>query len=203
MKCDDVQNKFSEYWDMPEYAPDREAVEQHLQHCELCSEQFRLWEESEKLIRDLSVPEEVIGPVDHLNRGVMERIYAEQAWLRPISHKSYHFSRSFRRNTAIVVACLMAMFMSGLLYFAFQNHAADTASSQKVQQLTGLIETASASSDSIVVTAKFNAEVPVASISDPFVLQVMPAYPQYWVALSLLGIIITLLILNWLSRTRS
>lgn len=203
MKCDDVQDKFCEYWDMPEASEERISVDEHLRGCPICSEQFRLWEESEKLIRDFSVQEEVIGPVDHLNRGVMERIYAEQSWLRPVAHKSYQFSRSFRRNTAILTACLMALFTSALLFVAFQNHSAQTAQPEQMQQLTGLIETASASSDSLLVTAKFNAEVPVASISDPFVLQVIPAYPQYWVALSLLGIIMTLLILNWLSRTRN
>lgn len=204
MKCDDVQDKFCEYWDLPEQSPERRAVDDHLLACESCAEQFRLWEESERLIRDFSVQEEVIGPVDHLNRGVMERIYAEQSWLRPIAHKSYHFSHSFRRNTAILTACLMAIFMSALLFFAFQNHTAETASStEKVHQLTGLIETANASSDSTLITAKFSTEIPVASISDPFVLQVVPTYPQYWIALSLLGIIMTLLILNWLSRTRS
>ncbi|MNW18862.1 hypothetical protein D3C71_2185930 [compost metagenome] len=53
------------------------------------------------------------------------------------------------------------------------------------------------------MAAGFYAEVPVASISDPFVLKVVPAFPQYYVALSLLGLVMALLTLNWLSRTRN
>ncbi|QAY66149.1 anti-sigma factor family protein [Paenibacillus protaetiae] len=204
MKCEDAQDNFCEYWDMAEDSDIRREVDDHLLNCGSCAEQFRLWEESGQLIQSLSFEEEIIGPVDHINKGVMERIYSEQAWLRPVAHKSYQFTRSFRRNIAIVTACFMAMFSSALLYFLFHGSPSSSgASSEKVKQLTGLIETANASSDSMPITAHFISEVPMASVSDPFVLKVVPAYPQYWVALSILGIIMTLLVLNWISRTRN
>lgn len=200
MKCDDVQDKFGVYWSLSEDDAEREALEAHLLDCEHCSEQFRLWEESEEMLRYISEEDEtVFGSIEHVNRNVMERIYAEQSWLIPVAHKSYNFSKSFRRNLAIAVAGCMAMFACALIFFIIGNEQGT--SPEQMAQLTGLMDTANASGSGLVISAEF--EVPVASVSDPFVLKVVPTFPQYWVALSLLGIIITLLILNWLSRTRS
>ncbi|WP_156889584.1 anti-sigma factor family protein [Paenibacillus harenae] len=201
MNCNDAQDKFGEYWDLSEHDEIRMAVDRHLMECKDCAEQFQIWEESEELIRFLSEEEDAIGPTEHVNRSVMERIYAEQSWLMPVPHKSYQFSKSFRRNFALIVAACMAMFTCAFFMFVFDSQG--SASQAQVSELSGLMDTANVSGDGLVVKAGVFSEVPVASISDPFVLKVIPAFPQYYVALSLLGIVMTLLILNWLSRTRS
>lgn len=201
MNCDDIQDRFVEYWDLDELDKDRQAIDRHLLECECCSEQFRMWEESGDLIRFLSETDEIIGPTEHVNRTVMERIYAEQSWLMPVPQKNYHFSKSFRRNFALIVAACMAMFACAFFVFMFDNQEAP--SHAQIAELSGLMDTANASGVGLVVKAGFYTEIPVASISDPFVLKLVPTFPQYYVALSLLGIIVTLLILNWISRTRS
>lgn len=200
MKCDDVQDKFEIFGALSEEDAEREAIEAHMLDCEHCSEQYRLWEESEELIRKLSEEDEVVSAqMEHVNRNVMDRIYAEQSWLMPVAQKSYHFSPAFRRNLAIVLSACLAVFVCSFIFFINGNEKGT--SEEKMAQLTGLMDTANASGSDFVVSAEF--EVPVASVSDPFVLQVVPSFPQYWVALSLLGIVMTLLILNWLSRTRN
>ncbi|MFB9329595.1 anti-sigma factor family protein [Paenibacillus aurantiacus] len=201
MKCLEVRETFGVYWDLAETDSERMAVDDHLVHCDDCREEFRLWEESEQLIRSLSELDEAIGPieVDHVNRGVMERIYAEDSWFMPVPSRTYQFSRSFRRNAAAAIACCMAMFICGLFYMLIGNQ---DASSVEMAKLTGLIETANAAENTGLITADFYADLPVASISDPLVLNVVPTFPQYWIALSILGMIMALLILNWLSRTR-
>jgi hypothetical protein len=200
MNCNDAQDKFCEYWDLSEHDGDRIAIDAHLHECKACAEEFRLWEESDDMIRFLTEEDDSFGPTEHVNRSVMDRIYAEQSWLMPVPHKSYQFSKSFRRNIALIIAACLAMFASAFFVFIFDNQGG--VSQAEIAELSGLMDTANASGDGLI-TAGFYAEVPVASISDPFVLKVMPAFPQYYVALSLLGIIMTLLILNWLSRTRS
>ncbi|QHT60550.1 zf-HC2 domain-containing protein [Paenibacillus lycopersici] len=199
MNCQDVQQSFGAYWDLTEEDGERKRVDEHLRTCDACREEFRIWEESEQLIRIFSEDADEIGPLDHVNHGVMDRIYAEQSWLMPIPNRSYQFSKTFRRNVTAIIACCLAMFVVGLFYVVTGNH---DPSSAEVAKLTGLIETANASSDDSVISASFYADVPVASISDPIVLNIVPTVPQYYVALSLLGIIMTLLILNWFSRTR-
>jgi len=199
MKCLDVQQSFGVYWDLPEDDSERQAVDEHLLTCEECREEFRIWEESEQLIRQFSEYDDETGPVDHVNRGVMDRIYAEQSWFMPVQSRSYQFTKTFRRNTAAIIACCMAMFICGLFFLLMGN---DDSSSIEVAKLTGLLETANAASDASLIGNDFYADVPVASISEPIVLNVVPTIPQYWIALSLLGMVMTLLILNWLSRTR-
>ncbi|QHW30172.1 zf-HC2 domain-containing protein [Paenibacillus rhizovicinus] len=199
MNCQDAQQSFGVYWDLTEDDSERKQVDDHLRTCEACREEFRIWEESEQLIRFFSEDTEAIGPMDHVNHGVMDRIYAEQSWFMPVPSRSYQFSKAFRRNVTAIIACCLAMFVVGLFYVVTGNHGSSTA---EVAKLTGLIETANAASDDSVISASFYADVPVASISDPIVLNMVPTIPQYYVALSLLGIIMTLLILNWFSRTR-
>jgi len=201
MKCEDAQLKFSLYWDLPEDDAERVDLEAHLLECQACSEHFQFWEESESMVDMFPETDEVVGPADHVNRSVMDRIYAEQSWLMPVAQKSYHFSKAFRRNVAIIIAACMAMFATAFFVFVFDS--GETPAQAQVAQLSGLLETVNASGGGLVINAGFYAEVPVASISDPFVLQLVPTFPQYYVALSLLGIIMTLLILNWLSRTRN
>lgn len=201
MKCDDVQLMFGAYWDMNKDGEDRFELEAHLLECEQCATEFNFWQQSEKLIHEYSKHTSFIGPADHVNRSVMERIYMEQAWYMPVPGKSYHFTKSFRRNAALLIAACMAMFACSFFIFIFDYK--DVPSQVDMHQLTGLMEAANASSDNEFLTAGFYAEVPVASISDPFVLKVVPAFPQYYVALSLLGLVMALLMLNWLSRTRN
>ncbi|WP_219836550.1 anti-sigma factor [Paenibacillus sp. R14(2021)] len=200
MNCQNVQQTFGAYWDLAEDDSERQAVDEHLQTCERCREEFQIWEESEQLIRFFSEDSVELGPVDHVNHGVMDRIYSEQSWFMPIASRRYHFTKSFRRNVTIIMAFCLAMFVVGLFYLLTSTN---DSSSVEVAKLTGLIETANAASDNSVISADFYADVPVASISDPIVLNIVPAVPQYYVALSVLGIIMTLLILNWFSRTRN
>ncbi len=201
MKCEEAQNKLSSFFDWPEDCQEKIEVEAHLLECEECAEQFSFWEDSEELIREYSNEEEAFELANDVNRNVMDRIYKEQYWLLPVSNKSYHFSKSFRRNMAIMIAACMAMFTCALFVFLFDYR--DNHSQEQLQQLTGLIDTANVSGESAVLATGLYAEVPVASISDPFVLQVVPSFPQYYVALSLLGLVMALLLLNWFSRTRN
>jgi len=200
MRCLQVQESLGNYWDLPDADKERIMVDEHLLSCEACREEFRIWQESEQLIRDFSENDEEMASFDRVNQDVMERIYSEQSWLMPIPTRSYQFTRTFRRNMTAVIACCMAIFVSGLFYLLIGYNGS---SSAEVAKLTGLLDTADASNDSSLISVSFYADVPVASISDPIILNVVPTVPQYWVAFSLLGMIMTLLILNWFSRTRN
>jgi len=201
MNCQEAQELFGEYWDLPEGDPGRAALESHLLGCETCAEEFRFWEESEDLIRGFTDRSVEFGSVDHVSRNVMDRIYAEQSWFMPVGNRTYHFSAAFRMKAAAVIAGCMAIFLCGFFYLVFGQPSEEP--NANVFRMTGMLDTANAASDATVVGADFYESVPVASISDPIVLQVVPTVPQYWIALSLFGMISALLILNWLSRTRS
>lgn len=200
MKCEQAEELFGVYWDLPEHAPDRVLVDIHIQSCAACAEQFRMWEESSDLIRDIPEDdklEEEISAYQGMSDKVMSRIYSEQSWFVPTSRRTYSFTSSFRKKIAVVLAGLLAVFFGGFLYSTI-NRAIGPDS-----KITGVMETASAFAASHDLNSRVTIEVPTASLSEPYLLHVTPAMPEYWVALSMLGMIMTLLILNWFSRVRS
>jgi hypothetical protein len=200
MKCEQISDGIAEYRDLPDDSPERLAIDLHVAECAECAEEFRLWEESAELIRGLSGafhPEERVWIPDGMSQQVMNRIYSEQAWYMPAVRRTYAFSFGFRRKVAFLLAALFAVFGCAFLYTAWNRisgSAGDT---------TGVMETANALAVGSNFGHSVTVDVPVASLSEPIVLHVTPVMPEYWVALSMLGMIMTLLILNWFSRVRS
>ncbi|MBN2984294.1 zf-HC2 domain-containing protein [Cohnella algarum] len=200
--CDLIRLKFSDYCEGSASESERRQVEEHLSSCACCFEEYRLWEESASLIRSLPMDEEFENyleksvNLEEMNRNVMNRIYAEQNWFMPAVQRSYAFGRAFRIRVAGLLASLLAVFACGFLYvLADRMMSSDTGR-------TGVMETASAFSVASS-GSRLSVDVPVASLSDPIVLHASPAYPEYWIALSLLGVVMTLLVLNWFTRVRT
>ncbi|WP_276351589.1 anti-sigma factor family protein [Cohnella caldifontis] len=194
MNCEQVTEWLGIYRDLPEDSPERLAVDLHVAGCADCAEQFRLWEESAELIRGLPLDDDELERTwvsDSLNRQVMDRIYSEQAWYMPAARRTYAFSSGFRKKVAAVLAALLAVFCGSFLYTAWKHMTAGN-DTPEVLDATGSLSSGFQTVD-----------VPVASLSDVYALHVSPVMPEYWVALSLLGMIMMLLILNWFSRVRS
>jgi len=199
MKCEEASDWFGIYHDLPESSPERLAVDLHIAGCPDCAEEFRLWEESAELIRELPLLEEMeeYGAAgDSLNRQVMDRIYTEQAWYMPAVRKTYAFTHGFRLKVAWLLAVLLTVFGSAFLYTTWNRLSHGDKTAVGVLQSPDTIALIDSAGTQTVV-------VPVASLGDPVVLHVSPVMPEYWVALSLLGVIAMLLILNWFSRVRS
>lgn len=198
MNCDQATEWFGIFRDLPEDSPERLAVDLHVAGCPDCAEQLRLWEESAELIRCLPLEEDTDAEertwiADSLNRQVMDRIYAEQSWYMPAVHRTYAFTSGFRKKVAFLLSVLLAVFGCGFMYTAWNR-------------MSGGDGGAEPDAEAVFASDEFGVQtvnVPVASLSDPVVLHVSPAMPEYWVALSLLGMIMMLLILNWFSRVRS
>jgi anti-sigma factor RsiW len=200
MKCEQISEWIGEYRDMPGDSPERLAVDLHVAECADCAEEFRLWEESAELIRGLSESdnsEDYVRVPDGVSRQVMTRIYSEQSWYMPAVRRTYAFTFGFRRKVAFTLAALFAVFGCAFLYTAWNRISGGEGNT------SGVMETANALATGGDFGHPVTVDVPVASLSDPIVLHVTPLMPEYWVALSMLGMIMTLLILNWFSRVRS
>jgi hypothetical protein len=169
----------------------------HVQECSECAEEFQMWEESAQLIQELPINDadeenEQIASA-WLNQNVMNRIYAEQKWYMPTVRRTYSFSFGFRRKVAGVLAAMFMLFVCGFLYTVFSPE--------------GGVSGKRSGADAFAVSHQYgdsiHLDVPVASLSDSMMLNVSPSMPEYWVALSIVGMVMTLLILNWFSRVRS
>ncbi|WP_152393941.1 anti-sigma factor family protein [Paenibacillus guangzhouensis] len=195
MKCEEVQELLGEYWDLPEDDAVRLHVDRHLEHCVDCTQQFRIWEESQTLIQEFTAPVDAMYGADmDLSRNVMARIYTESAWLMPVTSRSYSFSMKIRRNATACIAGFMAIFLCSFLYLMIAGGPSDTDQLNQINALVG--------GDANISIDLNLSQIAVAYAGDPPILEVVPTYPHYWIALSLLGITFSLLLLNWLARVR-
>lgn len=203
MKCAEIQNVLLEYGDLSPQDPVRKQVDQHVAHCESCAEELELWQESAMLIQsasDLSIPE----PSNvSMSGSVMNRIYQDETWRVPIHHRMYHISFTLRRKLTLVMSFFLTLMMISM-YITLANQTSDETHTLKaVMPIATAGSTDSYSSMNTGTTVLEG--MPVASISDPILFTVdnVKSDPNYWLALSMLGIVSTLLIMNWLSRIRA
>lgn len=206
MKCEEIQERLGIYFDLPEEDEERIAMDEHLKQCEACREEFRIWEESSDLIR---LAHEEAGTLVYTSQlvsdQVMKRIYQQEGWRMPISSRIYSISFSLRRKLTIMAAFFVALFVVSFLHTAFNTEStaeADRASGYGINQAA---KAAVGPADSLNVHSM--TQTTIASVSptiiDPVKIGPLRTMPNYMLSLSILGLISTLLIMNWLSRTRA
>jgi len=205
MNCTDAQECFGIYFDLPEDDPRRKQVDEHLAVCPSCREEFELWKESLELIRlakDETEPFMVTArPV---STQVMDRIYRTESWRMPVSERIYAIPYNLRRNMMAFIAFCLALFMVSFLY----NVMDEDSGSRNETASFGFKQAAKASmnaADSLNVhtMARPTLASAGATIIDPVKIGPIKTVPDYLLSLSILGLISTLLIMNWLSRTRA
>lgn len=98
-------------------------------------------------------------------------------------------------------ALFMALFIVAFINSLISGHEIST----DFNEMTGIIDTAHADEFNIDGNPTMSDGMPVASISAPAILRMGPiqTYSDYLLVLSILGFVITLLIMNWLSRLRT
>lgn len=201
MNCNEAQELFALVWDLPEAHPQRIAFDAHLAGCEDCSQQFEVWEEAQILLHSIPVPV-TEQQAERVNRNVMERIYAESPWLLPEEAKVNRFSAVIRKHMSLWIAAFLAIFLCSFLYMAmFKPDVTEAEQTSAVS--TGILETGVAGSEPTSSGLyKYNMTgADRGSIIEPFVVSMGPAYPQYWMALSLLAIGMALFSLGRMHRS--
>ncbi|RAI91251.1 hypothetical protein DET54_112116 [Paenibacillus pabuli] len=201
MNCNEAQELFALVWDLPEAHPQRIAFDAHLAGCEDCSQQFEVWEEAQILLHSIPVPV-TEQQAERVNRNVMERIYAESPWLLPEEAKVNRFSAVIRKHMSLWIAAFLAIFLCSFLYMAMFKPDVTEAEQTSVVS-TGILETGVAGSEPTSSGLyKYNMTgADRGSIIEPFVVSMGPAYPQYWMALSLLAIGMALFSLGRMHRS--
>lgn len=210
MNCEKVRQWLGEYWDMPENDLRRKSADDHIATCSRCAAEFEIWRESHELIHEAqsaASPYAMPKPsTASIADRVMSRIYADESWRRPVAEKMYSLSYKVRRNLTLVLSFCMAMFTMSLVHLLFRGSSASEPQA-RVEDFSGLLPVANAVVDSGRSSSVIDSleGVPVASISDPLILRVgyVPSSPDYFLVLSILGILITVLIMNWFSRIKA
>lgn len=200
MNCKEAQELFGVAPELSESDPKRKMLESHLLGCECCAAEYKIWNYSMDAV--LAMPAEVTEfQAEQVNRRVMDRIYAESPWLAPDIRDKAH-SRRLRRRSTIWAACFMAVFLISSVLFALGGFFKEE--QQQAQQSTGILPAVVLAADE-EMSSDFSFTVPDGSrgIVDPFVVQLGPAYPQYWMLLSSAGMVLAFVSWKGLRRYRS
>jgi hypothetical protein len=192
MKCQEIQDLFGEYWDLTDDDIRKLKVDGHVKHCRTCAAEYNFWRESRELIQTASIKSEYSAPKkERMSDRVMSRIYTDESWRVPVQNRVYSISYKMRRNLTAVLAFFFTLFIFSFIYTLIP------------EPNTGIMPVASASGDASAVLQ--TQSVPVASITDPIVLRMVPVQtnPDYLLVVSILGIVCALMTLNWLSKIRA
>lgn len=184
--------------DLPEHHPQRKMLEWHILGCESCAAEYQIWTESLDAVQALPI-EVSEEEAEAVNRRVMDRIYAESPWLAPdIRDKDY--SRRIRRRVTLWSACFLAVFLVSTLLF-FIGGTMEKKEANK--PATGIVPAAVVTTDT-EIPEDFTFELPSVSrgVVEPFVVQLGPAYPQYWMLLSMAGMVLALVSWKGIRRSR-
>lgn len=205
MKCENIQELFGVYFDLPEGDERRSQVDQHILTCLSCREEFEMWEESADLIRlSQEEPEPFLYTAPPVSDQVMKRIYETEGWRTPVSNRIYYIPYKLRRNISAVIAFCLALFMISFVHTLLNNDSTSAESSTNY----GINQAAKAvvnPADSLNVHSMPRTTMASAgpTIIDPVKIGPIRSVPDYLLSLSILGLISALLIMNWLSRTRA
>ena len=209
MKCEDIQELLGVYWDLPESDIKRLQVDEHIKSCSSCAMEFEIWQESTELIKSSADAEELSEISMPISRSVMNRIYEDESWRVPVADRMYAISFKLRRNITAVVAFCLALFIFSFVYSITHQAAPETVASTGGSAVFGRIGdpvvVAGSKSESMNVHTMPSAVASLKGFSEPFMYQVGPihTFKDYLIFISLVGLTCTLLIMNWLSRTRS
>lgn len=209
MKCDDIQELFGVYWDLPEHDLKRQRVDEHIKHCDSCQAEFEIWLESTELIKSAASADEYSDQSTPISRSVMNRIYEDEGWRVPVADRLYAISFKLRRNITAAIAFCLALFIFSFIYSITHQPTAGEVAANTNSSVFGRIGDpvviASSKTESMNVHTMPSAVASLKGFNEPFMYQVGPihTYQDYMLFLSLLGLTSTLLVLNWLSRTRS
>lgn len=209
MKCEEIQELLAAYWDLPEHDIKKRRVDEHIKHCEGCTAEFQMWQESTELIKSAAEENEPYESPTPISRSVMKRIYEDESWRIPVTDRMYVFSFKLRRNMTAVIAFCLALFIFSFIYSINYQQRGETVAtstdSSVIGRMSDPIVVAGSKTESMNVRTMPSAVASLKGFSEPFMYQVGPihTYKDYLLFLSLLGLTSTLLIMNWLSRTRS
>ncbi|MCY9664690.1 zf-HC2 domain-containing protein [Paenibacillus alginolyticus] len=209
MKCSEIQELFGVYWDLPNDDLRRAAVDEHILTCAECAEEFQIWEESTILIRTAAIESELPDYEPMVSGKVMNRIYGNESWRIPVSERMYAISYTLRRNLTAVISFCLALFVFSFLFAIVYDGTPQSSIATADNSLFDLQAPQALKSSGTESMNGHKMGDAVASLNpsfmEPLRFHVGPihSYPHYLLVVSILGLIATIIIMNWLSRTKA
>jgi len=223
MNCGRVRQRLASYWDMDERDPVRLEMDEHLARCPECRREWEIWRRCVEDVREFGfdeVPPVAFDGVDgsdgamrreteeaggvgrqmgggrSVSERVMARIYADEAWRMPLAWRPYAISPAWRRHAVALFA-----FFFGMFWFAFAySLLAPRGPEPTPAEYAAILEVATASPETPdSASASFAL---VSAVLDPAKIRTGPVdvSTNYLLALSIWGIVFTLLVFHWFGK---
>lgn len=201
MNCRDMQELLGKYWDLPENDLRRTAVSEHIRKCQLCANEYKIWQESAQWITHAGKELSDMPTSSSVKSAVMNRIYAEEQWRRPVTERRYSLTRRATMALRASVAACFMIFVFSFVFAIFEQPEEQSAYAFR----PGVVPVMSAEQSGVYDPDILQHDAPTASVTAPFILELDTgqAQPNYLIVLSIIGVVFTLLIMSWLSRLRS
>ena len=203
--CDDFQEIMSNASDPGLTGQLSNKLSEHLAICEECqmiNQQWMMIRQEIRAIAEESIMEHTNEnhpphPTSKMASKVMEQIYRQDDWRRPVVERQFSFSNKMHRTISIGVAFFVSVFLIGFLYALIVPPVMPVD-----EPLIGIQPIAIAGGitddEFFSTTAMANITVPMKLSPDASVVAI-----NYLLVISMIGLVTVMLLLNWFSRSKS
>jgi len=214
MRCEEVQEILPEYAEnlLPEVTKRR--VDNHMAACSACRADYEVWSDSGEWMKMDKEEYHSVTPSRSIVDAVMARILSEEKWAIPIGRKIFSVTARMRRMSASVAVLLLMLFTFTLYVNTSSTEEANSLviNGEVMAMNTPKVQVISSSMQTDDGTYVVEAQTPVAQ-EEPLAnatASIVPidgkpntsdiTKPNYSVMLSVLGILITVITMSWLTR---
>lgn len=208
MKCQPIQKLFAIYSELSSHDARKLMMDQHMATCSPCANKWEMWEQTMSLVRASQYVDKVYSSPNRTSQNVMNKIYQVESWRIPVPQRTYVFSLRWLSKLFVLFSVALTVCVIMLISSIVME------SPMKLEQVsTDIFALHSPQEHEKVVFEKstdgneFLSAVAGVSQSfiEPLQFQPVPLHtsPSYLFVISLLGLIISSLFLNWYIRIKA
>lgn len=183
MNCNEAQECMAQVWDLSAHHPVRVELNNHIKECPECAFEYSKWEELYDLIPETSdpVPEKSL---QSMHGKVMDKIYSDHPHIQRTDIKPYKWTKTTATRYSIWISACLAVLLSSIVLMVWK--VSSNGGDASMNNDAGIVPTGVANS-APAFSLSYHDPKGASGIIEPFVAGI-PAYPQYWMFLSLLAL---------------
>ena len=214
MRCEEVQEILPDYAENLLNEVTQRRVDNHLAACSACRADYELWKDSGDWISADRAEYHSITPSRSIVDAVMARILSEEKWAIPIGRKIFTVTARMRRMGASAAVILLMLFSFTLYLSSSSTEQANAlvidGELMEIHTPKTQVISSSMQSDNgtyvVEVGPHFGQEEHLANATASIIpldappVSSEPSEPNYSIALSVFGILVTVITMSWLTR---
>ncbi|MEF3355880.1 hypothetical protein PV403_22360 [Paenibacillus sp. GYB006] len=182
MNCNEAQECMAQVWDLSAHHPVRVELNKHIEECSDCAFEYSRWEELYDLIPETldPVPDKSL---QSMHGKVMDKIYSDHPHIQRTDIKPYKWTETTVTRFSIWISACLAVLLCSIVLMVWK---VSTSSDAGMNNGAGIVPTGVAS-NTPAFSLFYHDTKGASGIIEPFVAGI-PAYPEYWIFISLLAL---------------